>query len=639
MFSSEDNFNAEKTLFECFDFKLLFDSFPYAFVITNNEGKIKYINKKFESLIGYTLNEISEKEINQTLLKKGQNELRLNEILIHNNEFESKTELLHKDGSAISVLMRGNKIDLNLQTLFIFSFIEIASTIHSFKDDSLNLEIFKLLFDNSPFTIIHFDLNGVIRLCNKQNLNILGIESENIYGLNLFQLNENEIIKKQVKETLNGQKSHYEGSIKLKHRTTEHYIKIDTSPIYDKYGVMLGGIMMVEDINERKHAEIKLQKAKEKAEEADTLKTAFLANMSHEIRTPMNAIIGFSDLLLDPEISQDEKVEYVNIIKNNGNTLLNIIDDIIDIAKIEAGQIKIYKTQCNVNEILYEMFTYFNKQKKLLKKDTIDIILNPNNVQNLIVLSDPYRLRQIISNLLNNALKFTDKGFITFGCNVEQNYVKFYVTDTGIGIPEDKLEEIFKPFRQADFSPTRRYGGTGLGLTISKNLVEILGGSMWVISTPGKGSTFYFTLPYQKIGATMFSDDEKTVSISNYNWENKVILIVEDDVTNYKFLERTLRKSKAEIIWAKDGKPAVDLCQTDQKIDLILMDIQMPRMDGLEATKLIRKIRKDIPIIAQTAYVMTSDKDKSLKAGCNDYIAKPIKIPLLLEKINKYLMT
>lgn len=389
---------------------------------------------------------------------------------------------------------------------------------------------------------------------------------------------------------------------------------------------------------ERKMAEEKVIKALEKATESDTLKTAFLANMSHEIRTPMNAIIGFSGLLSDPDITQEERVQFINHINNNGNSLLTLINEILDIAKLEAGKIKINKSRCFVNQILKELKDYCENEKKVKGKPTIEIIMNnPIADDHFTITTDTIRFRQIMSNLIGNALKYTEKGSIEFGFSIEkENEIRFFVKDTGIGIPKSMQQHIFDRFRQVDESHTRGFGGTGLGLTISKNLVNLLGGEIGLESQPGTGSTFYFTLPYESEVQDNKPKQAVLPGTRKYYWPDKKILVVEDVHTNYEFIEALLKRTNVAILWAKDGVEAVEQFTRDTDIDLVLMDIQMPRMNGYEATREIKRLRSETPVIAQTAYAMAEDRQKIFQSGCDDYISKPIKSDLLYSLIAKY---
>ena len=388
----------------------------------------------------------------------------------------------------------------------------------------------------------------------------------------------------------------------------------------------------------RSQLEFELLMAKEKAEESDKLKTAFLANMSHEIRTPMNGILGFAEMLNDESLSPGNRKKYLDIIHSSGKMLINLIDDIIDFAKIEAGQVNIVPQDFSLNTLLSQVHTSFLTEQ--LKKDKSEVKLRVRKAftnENCFIHADPNRLRQILTNLIGNAFKFTDEGFIEFGYRKpRKKMLQFYVKDSGIGIPADKLKVIFDRFIQADSSPTRRYGGSGLGLAISKGFVELLGGRMWAESKVGEGSSFYFTIPY--VPGKILSEEEisKRRPKKSYNWEGKVFLIAEDDKFSYKFLESFIKQTKADVMHAIDGKEAIDICRNNN-IDLVLMDIQMPEMNGLQATEEIKKFNKSLPVIAQTANAITEEKQKCFEAGCDDFITKPVNITELFTKIDKWL--
>ncbi len=384
----------------------------------------------------------------------------------------------------------------------------------------------------------------------------------------------------------------------------------------------------------------KLTEARKIADEADMLKSNFLANMSHEIRTPMNGILGFAQLLQHEEVDKEMQSRYLDIISHNGTMLVNLIDDIMDISKIEAGQLPLNKTEVNLDNLMFDLYTFFNEIKFKQEKEHISIrLLNLNDDENSVFFTDEQRIRQVLTNLIGNSLKFTDKGIVEFGYinNKEEHLIQFYVRDTGIGVPEDKQNLIFERFRQVEEGSTRKYGGTGIGLFISKHIVDLLGGKIWLESKQDEGSTFYFTLPYsnmqQKDGDTKVFEPAKR----SFNWENKVIVIAEDVETNYKFLKAILNSTQAELIWAKDGEEAVSICKENPAVDVVLMDIQMPKLNGYEATAAIKKMNPGIRIIAQTAYAMPNDNIKCIEAGCHDYISKPINSNLLLEKIDNHL--
>jgi CheY-like chemotaxis protein/nitrogen-specific signal transduction histidine kinase len=387
-----------------------------------------------------------------------------------------------------------------------------------------------------------------------------------------------------------------------------------------------------------------LIKAKEKAEESDKLKSSFLANMSHEIRTPMNAIIGFSQLLSEPDINPDDQFHFISLIQKSGGDLLSLIDDIIDISKIEAGQLKVFKSDYFVDAILAEIYeSYVEYLRTTEHSKNIEFrYKSSDQLKKVVIYTDIDKLKQILRNLLNNAIKYTDFGLIEFGAEVKNNgrlaFVEFYVRDTGIGIPNDKLDVIFESFRQLDVTNKRLYGGTGLGLAITKKIVEILGGEIWVSSTPGQSSTFYFKLPYNPLQVEGISI-VKRIEVANLkknDWNQKHILIVEDDDHSFMFYQSVLNKTNIKITRATDGNVAIALV-IKEKFDLILMDIRIPNMDGYRTTEKILAINPNAKIIAQTAFALAGEKQRCLDAGCVDYIAKPIRIPEFLNVIERYI--
>jgi len=417
-----------------------------------------------------------------------------------------------------------------------------------------------------------------------------------------------------------------------RHDGTQFNVEIRTT--YFKYEGKEYNYGFARDITERKRTEEELIKAKEKAEESDRLKTAFLANMSHEIRTPMNGILGFAELLKEPNLSGEEQREYIRIIEKSGARMLNIINDIIDISKIEAGLMKVNMNESNINSQIDYIYTFFKPEieirgMKLIRKNSL-----PDN--EVIIKTDREKLFAILTNLVKNAIKYSEKGTIEFGYEKKDQYLEFYVKDSGIGIKKERLTAIFERFVQEDISDVKARQGAGLGLTITKSYVEMLGGEIWVESEIGVGSTFYFTIPFEK------SEDNELIhwkrSIKNQKGyvANLKILIVEDDEISERFITKGVKIFGKEILKAKTGDQAIETCRNNSDIDLILMDIQLPILGGYEAVQKIRQFNKDVVIIAQTAYGLVGDREKAINAGCNDYLSKPIDRSELHSMIKKY---
>jgi PAS domain S-box-containing protein len=387
-----------------------------------------------------------------------------------------------------------------------------------------------------------------------------------------------------------------------------------------------------QDITERKENEQELIRAKEKAEESDKLKTAFLHNISHEIRTPMNAIVGFSALLGEPDTDVKTRKSYIDVIIESSNHLLSIITDIVDISNIEANLIKTFKNEMSVNSIIHSLSNQFlHKADEKKIKLVFEPGLSDFDSQ---ILSDSTKLKQILTNLISNAIKFADKGIVKIGYKVKDRFLEFSVSDTGIGISPEHHVRIFDRFYQVQNDISRLYEGTGLGLSISKAYVEHLGGKIWLTSEPGKGTTFFFTIPYEKGGAKTIPVYEKGTDTFIFPVK-KVILVAEDIESNFKLIRYFLAGSNAEVLHAYNGKEAVEKCFSSGNIDLILMDIKMPVMDGYTAVKLIREKNSAIPIIAQTAYA--DDRDRAIECGCSGFISKPFDKKSLLKVLCEFI--
>jgi signal transduction histidine kinase/CheY-like chemotaxis protein len=429
--------------------------------------------------------------------------------------------------------------------------------------------------------------------------------------------------------------------------------------VYDMKGRPVRMHGAIQDITERKEFEKRLQEknedyesvneelrqtndelfvAKEKAEESDRLKSSFLANMSHEIRTPMNGILGFVDLLKEPDLEGDQQDSYIALIEKSGERMLSIINDIIDISKIEAGLKTIDISESNINEQIEYIYTFFKPEVEAKGMELS--FKNSLTAKESTIYTDREKVYAILTNFVKNAIKYSDEGVIEIGYFKKGDFLEFFVKDTGVGIPKERHEEVFERFIQGGADDKMAKQGAGLGLAISKAYVEMLGGEIWVESEEGIGSTFRFTLPYNTepkekgLRKDLLSDEAKDKQAQAVT--GLKILIAEDDEISEILLDEGLKSLAGEIVKAKTGVDAVEACHQHSDIDLVLMDIQMPKMDGYEATRKIREFDKDVVIIAQTAYGLSGDHEKAIEAGCNDYISKPISKVKLFALIEKY---
>ena len=489
---------------------------------------------------------------------------------------------------------------------------------------------FKKISENSPDAIFISDKEKKLLYVNQKAARLLGYEKEELVEMTIEQVtsdaraDENSSVFKEILK-----KGNFYTEIELIKKNGRK-VAVDLNATLLPDGNVYGSCR---DITERLENRRQLIEAKEKAEESDRLKSAFLANMSHEIRTPMNGILGFTELLKENNLSVDRQGKYIEVIQRSGRRMLNTVNDIIDISKIDSGQVSISLSDFSVKEELESLITFFRPQAR---EKGINISLSCGfNAEEDKVCADKTKFHSIVTNLIKNALKYTHEGFIEVGCKMNGDKRLFYVKDTGRGIPPERQEAIFNRFEQADIEDVHALEGSGLGLAISRSYVEMMGGNIWVESEPGEGSVFYFTIASN-------CDNLKTgirkpsVSYTGERPQKKFrVLIAEDDDTSFLHLEVVLAKYAREIIRAQDGVELLEILRSDTDIDLILMDIKMPRMNGYEAARRTREINKKIPIIAQTAYALPGDKEKALDAGCDDYIEKPIDKRILVELITK----
>jgi PAS domain S-box-containing protein len=492
--------------------------------------------------------------------------------------------------------------------------------------------------EQSPAGIIITGLDGKIEYVNNAFTKISGYKSEEAVGQSPAVLKSGKQppeFYKTLWETIKSGKKWHGEILNKKKNGDLYWADVSISPILNAKGSITNFVSVQEDISEKKKMIDDLIAAKEKAEESDRLKSAFLANMSHEIRTPMNGIMGFTELLKEPKLTGSEKSEYIKIIQKSGQRMLGTINDLIEISKIESGALELQLSQVSINEQLNYIYNFFKPETA--NKGLAFTLHKALPAEQALIETDQEKLNGILMNLIKNAVKYTHSGAVDFGYRVEKNNLEFFVKDTGIGIKEKHREMIFERFTQADMSLSKPYEGAGLGLSIAKAYVEILGGKIWFQSEFSRGSQFFFTIPFVKKAA-----EENEVLPEHSGPESEqllgtlTVLVAEDDPTNQIYLSELLQGKCKKVIFTDNGKEAVRLFVENPGIDLVLMDMKMPVMDGYEATAKIKEINPDAVIVAQTAYALSEDQEKTVAAGCDDYLPKPFTGKHLIELLWKH---
>lgn len=503
-----------------------------------------------------------------------------------------------------------------------------------YKSRQINEEKIRLLsraIEQSPVCILITDSQGLIDYINPKFTDITGYLPEEVVGKSPNILKSGTHTSTFYQELWQTIKSGREWIGEIQNRKKDgklYWEKATISPVVNEKEIITHFIAVKEDISEKKALFEELVLAKDKAEENNRLKTAFLQNISHEIRTPMNGILGFSELLKTPGLSGAEQLEFVNIIEQSGKRMLNLINDIVDISKIESGQMEIHIQDTSLNPILCDLLHFFRPEARS-KGLLINLRCGLPDSEDA-VSTDAAKLTQVLSNLINNAVKFTSQGKIEFGYLLKGNWLEFYVQDTGVGIPENQKSAIFESFIQGNMSLTRNFEGTGLGLSIAKAMIELLGGTIWFESEIGRGSDFWFRIPYNSTHATPLHHKKMSFDVS---FDSITFLIVDDDPVGRMYLTTLLQGMGARILVAENGLEAIEWVISDPEIDLVLMDMKMPVMDGYEATSKIKNIRPSLPVIAQTAYAFSDEREKAMRAGCDDVITKPIQKFVLQEHV------
>lgn len=495
------------------------------------------------------------------------------------------------------------------------------------------------ILDNIPLAILSLDTDGHFQLANLSFVKLFDLDKTKInskFHVNNFKPFKGSIFLKKINALINQQRQ-FDHEIKLGEiGNKSNVFRSRGTTIVSADEQIISYMIIIGDITKRKHAEKNLIKAKEQAEEANMLKTAFLSNLSHEIRTPLNHILGFLELILIDDTSREEQKEYSSFIRGSSEDLLKRIDDIIDISKIETGQMDINKVKINVDDFLEDLYTSSqNYQVKYKRQDVEFNLARDNNYTDISILSDPEKLKQIIFSFVDNAFIFTESGKVEIGFDItDNNGISFFVRDTGVGIDPQHHESIFEHFRQVDNSPTRTIGGSGLGLAISRGLSKLLGGNITVKSKPGVGSTFYLSLPQSIISLEISSDSTLPLSSENtYDWKNSTILIAEYEEVDYNLLKVILGKTRANLLRAKTGDEAIRLYH-ENKPDLVLINFDLPVISGDELARIIKAKDSMVPIIARINFGNEDDIKRAKSSGIDKLITKPIQNNNLLGTIN-----
>ncbi|MDM8159109.1 PAS domain S-box protein [Labilibaculum sp. K2S] len=611
----------------------LYESMNDAFVVLDMDANVIEFNTAFKEMLGYSSDELLHMNCHDlTPLKWLEFEQKImeEEVLVSGSSRVYEKECTRKDGSLIPVELRIYllKEEKDKPKGFWVMVRDISLRKNAMALVENERAHLKILIETVPEMIWLKDPKGIYLSCNRNFEKFNGLQGNALIGKSDYDFYPREIADfywEKDLEVLNSAKSvrftNWAVSATTGNRLLTETIK---TPMHDVEGKLLGVLGVSRDITDIKLAERELLKAKEKAEESDKLKSIFLANMSHEIRTPMNAIMGFSELLVDSELDDAEKSQYINIIQNSGNRLLQLIDDIVDISKLELDQVAVHRVETNLHELFVSSIEVVKRGVLLESKPNIELVLNlPEEYERLSVFTDSNRFHQILDNLLNNAIKFSEVGKVEVGYSfkeyLSQTVIEVYVKDEGCGIPKNRHDIIFERFRQGD--EEQFTDGTGLGLSISKGLVELLGGEIRFESVVGKGSTFYFTLPYSKnemIGADDAQVVKRTESIGR-----KYVLIAEEDYNSFLYLQKLFDGEDVIISHASNENIMINMLN-ELTPDLLILDMNIHSKSTIDCLSLIKNRNQDTKVIAQTAYAIKGEEERYIDAGCHGYITMPI---------------
>ncbi len=644
----ENEQRLSETIFQLQQTEEKFDSFieqsPDGIVLTDEEGVISNWNKSMEEFTGLERGKVIGTPWDTVIHEIIRNDWS-------NKDFTVQKDLINKFMGEVPSPSRNLKFeaDFHLEGREIIHLANILFRIDvkgknryglisrdttqekKNRDQAL---LYKDIFQKNEDGIAILNTDGTYREINNTYRNIIG------YGIEDLRDKDSSVIigKKIYSEVFKvfDFQGIFDGELKATtHKGKKIYLDFLLFPVKTEDETICI-VQIIRDITDRKVGEQKLIEAKRRAENADKLKTAFLSNMSHEIRTPMNSILGFATLLENPKLTRKQRSKYIEYINRNGENLLNLIGDIIDIAKIESNKLRINKSPCNLNYLMSELKESLEKVKELEGRKNVQLRVSYDKNTSITIDTDCYRLRQVLVNLIFNAIKFTHEGFIEFGFIERKKELIFHVKDTGIGIPEEMKDKIFERFHKNESSAKKSYAGAGLGLAISSQLVRLLGGKIWVESEVGKGTSFYFSHPYLTSNKQKIIDSSDTKISSELNWESRKLLIAEDDPYSSDLMTEFLADTKVTILYAENGEKAVEVFTENADIDLVVMDIRLPKISGIEAARMIRENNPEIPIIAQSAFAMEEDKLLIKTAGFDEFLVKPLDKKEFLKVLSRF---
>ncbi len=604
-------------------------------IIDPDTGNILEANRSAAGFYGWPIEKLQHMNVSEINFLPPHNVYNKMELL--NSQISNLSELRHinANGEVVDVEIFSSKVNYKGKEVLHFIVHDVTARIKA----EQKLHLLNHAVEQNPVSIVITNPEGRIEYVNPEFTSMTGYSLDEVIGKYpriLKSGEQSEEFYKKLWYTISSGES-WEGEFRNKKKNGELYWQESSiSPILNDKGIITHYVAVLEDITEKKRMIEDLVLAKEKAEESDRLKSAFLANMSHEIRTPMNGIIGFTDLLKEQKLTGKEKIKYINIIKKSGERMLNTINDLIEISQIESGTMEVEMGDININDQLETFYhQYFAEAESKGIKLTCHKSLPDSDA---LIESDGKKLNSIFSNLLKNAIKYTFTGSIEYGYQVKDNKIEFFVKDTGIGIEPNRHKIIFDRFVQADMSLTKPYEGAGLGLSIAKAYVGMLDGEIWLASEPSVGTQFYFTIPYLAKPVKL----AEGIPLQNDTAENELlknlsVLIAEDDAIGKLYLSEILNGSCKNLMFASDGLEALQVFKNNpEKIDIVLMDIKMPGMNGYQTTRKMKEINKKVFIIAQTAYALSGDREKAFASGCDFYLAKPFSKAQLIEAVKNY---